>query len=262
MSNTVSTKERDYLEQDPDIRGQKYVCLSFLSPEEILARKDVWMFGKFIKKFSTNLNQFLEGLAKQYPDHDDAITSLKTVYDFLFNEQAIQDEYRLFVKESSNLEREFHEENNFQTSMRGIKVRGSYDTLPEAKKRIEDLRLIDKAHNIYIAEVGCWCPWNPSEEDIKDQEYSETQLNTMMKKYRENMDAREAFFSERKEELRKKAEAAGKKKVDASGNIVEIVGDADFESDNGPTPTGELQVLTEDELNKKVEEGLIVKEIQ
>ena len=41
MSNTVTpVSECDYLEEDAELRGQKYCCLSFLSPEKVLDDKD------------------------------------------------------------------------------------------------------------------------------------------------------------------------------------------------------------------------------
>ena len=45
--NLVSVNDCDYLEEDPELRGQKYCCLSFLSPEKILENKEVFRFNKF-----------------------------------------------------------------------------------------------------------------------------------------------------------------------------------------------------------------------
>jgi hypothetical protein len=53
--------------------------------------------------------------------------------------------------------------------------------------------------------VGCWCPWSPNPEDLENQEYSETQLNTIMKKYKENQENRDVFYTERKDEKIRKA---------------------------------------------------------
>ena len=39
---TSLTKEEDFLEADQSIPGQKYVCLSFVSPEDILKKKDIF----------------------------------------------------------------------------------------------------------------------------------------------------------------------------------------------------------------------------
>jgi hypothetical protein len=56
--------------------------------------------------------------------------------------------------------------------------------------------------------VGCWCPWSPNPEDLEDQEYAETQLNTLMKKYKENAQLKDNFFEQRKQEKIEKSLAA------------------------------------------------------
>jgi len=76
-------------------------------------------------------------------------------------------------------------------------VRGSYDTLIEARKRADNIKRLDDKFDVYVAEVGCWCPWSPVGHSIEDQEFSETQLNTLMKKYRENINKRDTFYQER-----------------------------------------------------------------
>ena len=43
MSGTNDVKE-DFLDEDNEIPGQRYVLLSFLSPEKVLARKDLFFF--------------------------------------------------------------------------------------------------------------------------------------------------------------------------------------------------------------------------
>ena len=48
------------------------------------------------------------------------------------NELDSQYKFSKSVNESE-VERLYHKENNFQTSMRGIKVRGVFDTIEEAK---------------------------------------------------------------------------------------------------------------------------------
>jgi hypothetical protein len=52
-------------------------------------------------------------------------------------------------------------------------------------------------NNIFMAEVGKWTPWDPNPNEVKDQEYNNDQLNTLMKKYHENEDSREQFFEQR-----------------------------------------------------------------
>ena len=49
--NVVPVSEYDYLEEDPEIRGQKYCCVSFISPEKVLDDKKVFTFTKFTENF-------------------------------------------------------------------------------------------------------------------------------------------------------------------------------------------------------------------
>ena len=42
MFNDVETLEEDFLEVDPEIPGQKYCCLSFLSPEKLMKDKNLF----------------------------------------------------------------------------------------------------------------------------------------------------------------------------------------------------------------------------
>ena len=88
--------------------------------------------------------------------------------------------------------------------MRGIKIRGVFDTIEEAKNRSEFLKKIDNKFDIFIAQVGCWCPWSPNPNDLQNQEYAETQLNTLMKQYKDNMDSKDELFEQRKTNLMSK----------------------------------------------------------
>jgi hypothetical protein len=44
-------KKEVYLEADKEIPGQHYVCLSFISPNEVLKNKDVFFFSEFLKDY-------------------------------------------------------------------------------------------------------------------------------------------------------------------------------------------------------------------
>ena len=50
MSATEEKREV-YLEADKDIPGQHFVCLSFLSPEKVLANKEIFLFSEFLKDY-------------------------------------------------------------------------------------------------------------------------------------------------------------------------------------------------------------------
>jgi len=202
MSSLVSVAEADFLDQDPPLRGQNYVCLSFVSPEDVIKGKEVFFFEEFLKGLSDEMSQFFDNLKTKYPEDEGTLNVIKERYSYVFNRESINDEFQSFVgKNSSVLESEYHKRNDFRTSIRGIKVRGVFDTLREAEIRAQVLKKMDDKFNVYVAQVGCWCPWSPSPEDIEHQEFAETHLNTMMKQYKDNQDKKDAFYQERKREL-------------------------------------------------------------
>jgi len=195
----VSTKEMDYLDEDKPIRGQNYCLLSFLSPETTLANKECYYFSKFIVNFSKDMDSLLANLENKYEDSKDLIKTIRTNHSHLFETTEMNEQYKFFKSvNSDDIEKEFHRENNFQTSVRGIKVRGVFDTVEEAKNRCEFLKKMDSKFDIFIGQVGCWCPWSPNPNDLPNQEYSETQLNTLMKQYKKNMEERDEIFDKRR----------------------------------------------------------------
>ena len=63
MNNgTVNSKYVDLLEEDKPIAGQKFVCMSFVSPEKILKEKEIFFFEEFLKnwEFNKSMEKFLQ----------------------------------------------------------------------------------------------------------------------------------------------------------------------------------------------------------
>jgi hypothetical protein len=61
----------DLCDEDPPIAGQKFTCLSFISPEKILKKRELFLFEEFIKQwdFSKSMEKsldFLNFLAYKY----------------------------------------------------------------------------------------------------------------------------------------------------------------------------------------------------
>jgi hypothetical protein len=126
-------------------------------------------YGSFIQKNKEDLNK----------------TKIVEAYDdFMYTHKA-------------KLEEEFYALNDFRTTIRGVKVRGVYGNPKEAELKAKRLQSKDKYHNIFMGDVGKWTPWDPSPHEVKDHEYNNDQLNSLMKKYKENEDSREKFFEER-----------------------------------------------------------------
>jgi hypothetical protein len=221
--NLVPVSETDYLDEDKPIRNQNYVCLSFISPEDVILQKEVVFFSKYISSFSKEIDTLLNSLKERYPNDASSIDVLKENYAYVFKQEDLQDQFKFFkCVNSDRLEKEYLEENNFQTSIRGIKVRGCFETLKEAQIRAEVLKKSGDKFDIFVAAVGCWCPWSPNPDELENQEYAETHLNSMMKKYKENQINKDAFYNERKDEkmAKAKSEAEKKLKINAS-NLIE-----------------------------------------
>ena len=209
----IPVEEADYLTQDPPIRGQKYCCISFISPEDVIKSKEAFFFQKFLKAFSFELDDLFTKASETYkdnPDFVDGLSGIKERYNCLFDSEKVNEEYSFYkATHGDALESEYLEKNQFQTSIRGFKVRGSYDSLKEAQIRCQVLKRLDDNFNVYVAEVGCWCPWSPNPEELEKQEYSESHLNTLVKQYMDNQKQKDEFFLERKQHLTEKARTEG-----------------------------------------------------
>lgn len=308
-----------FLEPDDEIRGQKFICLSFLSPEKVLKNKDLYFFSKFLEFYAldykvkatesfvmgqlrdlqsvlgdiqvdlentsgsiesskTELNAYRVPEVKtqvQVSDTDvsgasvtdvsgstetvtvadvsgsttvvevnplqkprdimaDAAKTLKALVEKVtktrgslaqktasaldehvkanmsdFRESTILEAYEGYmVVNKQKLEDEFHKENNFRTTVRGLKCRGTYSTHEQAVARAQSLHKKDPNFNVYVAEVGQWLPWDPEPDEVADQQYSNEQLNTLMQSYRENATKRDEFFEEQKRQRIAEANAA------------------------------------------------------
>ena len=191
---------QDYLDEDPPLRGQSYACVSFLSPEDVLAQKDVFYVSKFLDDLSGHLDTLFENLKTTYPEKASVIDALRETHGHFFKESELQDQFRFFkAKHGQHIEKIFHEKNEFRTSVRGFKVRGVFDTVKEAEIRAQVLKRHGDKHNIYVAQMGCWVPWDPQADQIAEQKYTGSEaLNQLMAKYNENMNLRNEFYEERK----------------------------------------------------------------
>ncbi len=51
VNGSSNPKYVDLLEEDKPISGQKFVCVSFVSPENILLQKNHFLFKEFLKHY-------------------------------------------------------------------------------------------------------------------------------------------------------------------------------------------------------------------
>ena len=134
-------------------------------------------------------------------------------------ETTIEDEWSTFIdQKEEELDAEFSNIHNFQTSVRGLKVRGVYGSQEEAEFRCKMLREVDPYHNVYVGPVGVWMPWEPDAYKTGRVEYLEEQLNELMKEKNNNDEYAKRQFDERVLNSKKKAIEDNVKTAKQTGN--------------------------------------------
>lgn len=223
-----STKYVDLLDEDKPIAGQKFVCLSFISPEKILKQKEMFYFDKFLKQFEFNksmekFNQFLNFLSFKYNLKQDTI--IEDFKEFIKEEReklffsTLEDEYKTFLEsKEEELEKEFNEIHNFQTNVRGIKVRGCFGSQQEAEMRCKLIREVDPNHDVYVGPVGIWVPFHPEAYRTGRVEYLEEELNRLMSEKTKNEKFAKDKFDTRVKDAKKQAIQENIEKAEQFGN--------------------------------------------
>lgn len=205
----------DALEEDRPINGQKYVCMSFVSPEDIIKQKDMFFFENFVKHwdFAKSMEKYVQFLNfvsfKHKLDFDALVEDLKEFTQDEKNSlvsQGIEDDYKTFIeKYEDSLTQEYTKRHQVQTSVRGIKIRGSYDTIQEAELRCKMIRDIDPNFDVYVGQVGMWIPFHPDAYKTGRVEYLEEQLNELMHEKMKNEQTAKQEFDKRVKDTKKKA---------------------------------------------------------
>jgi hypothetical protein len=220
----------DLLEEDKPIAGQKFVCVSFCSPEKILKEKEMFFFEEFLKKWDFNKSmekmvQFLNFLSYKYNLSFDDVS--KDFTDFVKEEKenlinsSLEDDYKTFIdKNEEDLQKQFNISHNFETNVRGLKIRGSYPTQEEAELRCKILREIDPNHDIMVGPVGLWMPWDPEAYKTGRVEYLEEELNQLMSEKNKNEANAKTAFEQRVKETKQNAIEENMKNAEKSGNTL------------------------------------------
>ena len=227
---TVNNKYVDVLDEDKPIAGQKFACVSFISPEKIIKKRELYYFQQFLKQWDMNksiekFNQFLSFISYKYNLNFDNVS--KDLQDFCKDEKesitasSVEDDFKNYMDmNDERLLEEFNKEHKFQTSVRGLKIRGSYPTQEEAEMRCKLLREVDPNHDVYVGPVGLWMPFHPESYKTGRVEYLEDELNQLMQEKNKNESSAKVEFDKRVRETKEKAMEDNKKKALASGNVL------------------------------------------
>lgn len=234
--------KRDYLKQDPPLGGQAWVCLSFVSPEDMIVKKELMYMNEFLvrdinKTLKDEATHMVKELTRVFSEQVDPIidrykasvnesdrqvgkhleeAKKKCLLDetnfanrclhlYAIDGEEIHDKYKMFkVQASDELDKKFDKENNYRTSVRGLKVRGVFNDRRDADDRAKLMREHEPL-SVYVAPVGQWLPWDPDPDAVQDSDYVLPQLNELMKKYHDNIRDKNQHFEERKREMMENA---------------------------------------------------------
>lgn len=228
IDGTENSKYVDLLDEDKPVAGQKYCCVSFVSPEHIIKQREMfymeeflnnWDFSKSMEKFT----QFLNFVSYKYSLNfvnlqEDLVEFVKEERPNLVKNTLLDDYKNYLDANEERLEKEFNELNNFQTSVRGLKVRGCFPTQKEAELRCKMLRELDPYHDVYVGSVGVWMPFHPDAYKTGRVEYLEDELNQLMHEKKKNEEKAKDEFDRRVKEAKAKAIEDNKRKALESGN--------------------------------------------
>ena len=226
----VNPKYIDLCDEDPPISGQKFVCMSFVSPEKILKQRELFVFERFIQgwdftKSMTKMGDFVNFLAYKYNlKVDDALNDFK---EFVKEEHEnlkdcnLDDDFKNFMdKNEESLNEEFNTKHAFQTSVRGLKLRGVFNTQEEAELRCKKIRDFDPNHDIFVGPIGMWIPWDPDAYKTGRIEFMEEELNQLHNEKAINESKAKEEFEKRVKESKKQAIQDNIAKATASGNVL------------------------------------------
>lgn len=199
----------DYLEEDPELPNQRYVVVSFISPEKVIKQKEHFYFEKFMQWADYDwkvkgMEQFVHFLSKKYTlNVDDLMKDVREfekVHKDEIKKSDLPEKYQVFLlKHEKEVQAAFDKEVDFHCNTRGVKVRRAFPSYEEAQLWCKVLQRKYPKDNIVIGKMGCWLPWDPSDHLMENVEYANAQLNEIMRKYKENEANRELFFAEERE---------------------------------------------------------------
>jgi len=259
----------DLLEEDKPIAQQKFVCVSFVSPENIIQQKEHFFFDRFVKtwdlvKSMQKYAQFTAFLAYKYNLDPEQVTV--DLNEFCKEEsvalakESVTDDYKTYIeKYVEDLELEYNKKNDFQTSTRGIKIRGVFPSQEEAELRAKLLRENDPHFDVYVGPVGVWMPWEPDAYRTGQVNFLESQLNELMSKKQQNEASAKEYFDKRVKEAKRKAIEENVRKARESGNKLSQSIDANDNLVNVKNVTDIQKTLFETEnvvTDKKSDHGL------
>jgi hypothetical protein len=231
LSNGQSNpKYVDLCDEDQPIAGQKFACMSFISPERILKKREVFIFDQFVKQWEfaksmEKFSEFLQFISYKYNVNVEDIMKDMTEFSLeegkKLKESSVEDDYKNFLDKSEDkLTEQFNKDHAFQTSVRGLKLRGVFPSQEEAEMRCKKLREFDPNHDIFVGPVGMWIPWDPEAYKTGRLEFMEEELNQLHQEKLKNEEKAKQEFEKRVKDAKRKAIEENIKLAEKSNNVL------------------------------------------
>ena len=153
MSDSV-----DYLEVDNPVQDKNFVCLSFVSPLKTLKERDC-LFNKYMNQrcgeWELKLDEITKDCSEEYKSriNNDIKEVLRKELKFTLSE--FKSNFEDFkYKYNEDLDKAFLRIAGTQTSVRGVKVRGVYDSIQEAERKAKELQRKDRSFHLLDKLAG------------------------------------------------------------------------------------------------------------
>lgn len=234
----------DYLRPDPEVPGQQWCVMAFVSPEDMIEKKNLFMMDKF---FVDQVNQYyvdtsvhmardinaklfkafedkIEKLGKSKSAHhkqvmeelsairkeleiDEAAFSAECLHSHKAGLEDFKAKFDDYKVQRTDLEREFDTANQQRTSVRGVKFCGAYPFQEAAMERAQFLsENVERHVDHLVCQSFHWAPFDPNINAIKDQRYMNQELNELVRRRNENELMKQKFFEENKRQQLEKAQ--------------------------------------------------------
>ena len=204
--------------------------MSFISPEKLLKKREIFLFEQFLKQwnFSKSMEKsldFLHFLSYKYNlQIEQVITDFNEFVkdeDTKVKESSLFDDYKTFIdKNEDTLNEQFQRAHAFQTSTRGLKLRGVFNSQEEAELRCKKIREFDPNHDIYVGPIGMWIPWDPDAYKTGRVEFMEEELNQLHSEKLKNETKAKEEFDRRIKETKQKAIKENIELAKKNGNVL------------------------------------------
>ena len=237
VNGKPNPKYVDVQTEYPVIPGQEYGLYSFISPENVIRRREFHHFERFVRQwnFASSVSMyagFMQFLSHKHKLNIDLLQA--DLKEFVVSEAEelrrfnITDDFSHFMETNfAALEKEYRAAYGFETSVRGFVNHGAFGTLAEAKAQANKLQLQHPEFTISICQNFRWVPSDPDMYRVKDVSYLNPELNQLMMEKLENEKKAKDEFDRRIYEAKRAAVQANLANARANGTQVSQVIDDD-----------------------------------